>query len=393
MPLENFPTVLSVHFLANYSEIFVFFDRIQFNKISNSKYRVDHLFYQRFVEDLDCIADNVDEAWNRLKRNRVVDLDYVLRWSLTFGAKHGSTCKAANFVLVNELNASMVSTVTFECTTCGRLFQGKTEDPRQEHQIRRSLVVGTLLSGGTHATTGELLAASDVPWISFKTFLKDEEDLDVILEEYHTASTITAIEEEKSMVPSDGELSKTTVFVDGCYGTRSYNNKYRSTSGGAVIIGEKSKKILYGHTKSSYCLRCLLNERRGEPVKHHICYKNFDGPAGRMEPKIIVEGLNYMYELGLKATIIVGDGDCNSFDAAKDGTVYGEEIEKQNCRKHATRNLRKHLTEVCIFFCNEQFRIHYKEPTFVNKLRLHSNVFFEVKYYIMLIRFIYQYKK
>lgn len=288
----------------------------------------------------------MDQAWQRQKRNRIVDVDYLLRWALTFGAKHAASCRDPNFLFVNEFNASMISTITFECTTCGRLFQGKTEDPRQEHHIRRSMVIGTLLSGGSHATTGELLAASDIPWISFKTFLKDEEELDEILDAQVAASTVSAIEEEISMVQTHpGQTPKTTVFVDGCYGTRSYNNKYRSTSGGAVIIGENSKKILYGATKSSYCIRCLINLRRGTD-KEHKCYKNFVGPAGRMESSMIVEGVNKIYQSGLKATIIVGDGDCNSFDAAKDGTPFGDELEKQNCRNHATRNLRKHLMEV-----------------------------------------------
>lgn len=304
------------------------------------------------MQSLDSVANDVDEAWIREKRNRVADIDYILRWALPFGALHGKTCSNPRFVFLKEYNSSMISTITFECLTCSGLFQGKTEDPLQEQQIRRSLVVGSLLSGGTHGTTGELLAAADIPWISFKSFLKDEEELDGILERHVADSTTSAVEEEKSSVLSmSGELPGTTVYVDGCYGTRSYNNKYRSTSGGAVIIGYNSKKILYGATKSSYCLRCLLNKRR-DTDHDHTCSKNFTGPAGRMEPAIIVEGLNHIYRLGLKALVIVGDGDCTSFEAAKDGTPYGDEIEKQNCRNHTTRNLRRHLMEVLTY-------IHY----------------------------------
>lgn len=290
------------------------------------------------------------EGWNHKKGNRIVQLDYVLQWSLQLVSAHSKDCPEPRIRVNDWYDASMNTTVQLECTTCGKLFLRQSEDPMCPNKIRRSLVVGTLTSGGTHSSTGELLAAADIPWICFKSFIKDEENLDQKLEILVQESFEAAVEEEKKHSDAgEDDMPTCTVFVDGCYGTRSYNNKGRSTYAGAVIIGRGSKKILYADTRSSYCLRCLLFDRKGVK-KPHKCFKNFVGPAGRMESAILKDGVLIVYRMGLKIIIFVGDGDCCSFDIVKDSVPFGHEMRRQRCRNHITRSLRRRFEEVRIFF-------------------------------------------
>ncbi len=76
------------------------------------------------------------------------------------------------------------------------------------------------------------------------------------------------------------------------FSKRSYNTNYNANSGCAVIIGLKSKKILYIDIKNKYCSLCC----EGVSLNEHICYKNWSGSSSSMESSIICEGFNYLYD-------------------------------------------------------------------------------------------------
>lgn len=292
---------------------------------------------------------NEIDGWHHIQGNRIVELDYVLQWALQAGSEHSRKCSNPSFRVIRAYDACAITSVIFECVTCGELFRRRTEDPANRNQIRRSLIVGTLISGGTHATTGELLAVCDIPWIAFKTFLNDEEKMDQTIAEEVEISLNQAVKDEIKLSPvaSDGK-AEGTAYVDGCYATRSYGKGFRSTSGGAVIVGHCTKKVLYGATKNIYCLRCSLNKKRDKSAKH-ICHKNFDGNAGQIEPAVTYDGLTILDEAGLRVTKLIADGDCTSSDYAKDHLTFGELIELFRCRNHITRGFRRRIAEVCLF--------------------------------------------
>lgn len=111
------------------------------------------------------------------------------------------------------------------------------------------------------------------------------------------------------------------------------------------MIGGKTKKVVYGNTKNTFCIKCYQDGKAGKSQEHK-CFKNFDGAAGAIEPAILLEGFENIKERGLKGRVVVGDGDSSVFDQLKNHCSYGEELEKANCKNHSIKNLKKHLHTV-----------------------------------------------
>lgn len=110
----------------------------------------------------------------------------------------------------------------------------------------------------------------------------------------------------------------------------------------AVLIGEKTGKVLFGDTLNTFCIQCMINER-DKKDKPHTCYKNYAGTPGSMEPSISVRGVNHLYKAGIKFSTIIGDRDSNVFDAIVDNCPYGEELSKADCVNHTLKNVKKGL--------------------------------------------------
>lgn len=114
------------------------------------------------------------------------------------------------------------------------------------------------------------------------------------------------------------------------------------------MIGEKTGKVLYGDSKNTFCIQCYINEKQNKS-KIHTCYKNFKGTAGAIEATVVCEGINKLYENGLKFSTVIADRDSSVFDELQNNCVYGEELEKADCMNHALKNLKKGLIAVSMF--------------------------------------------
>lgn len=69
----------------------------------------------------------------------------------------------------------------------------------------------------------------------------------------------------------DGCTPKITVVVDGGWSHRSHGHRYSANSGVAVIIGKRTKKLLYLGVRNKLCSTCAFYARKNvEAKKAHL---------------------------------------------------------------------------------------------------------------------------
>lgn len=155
---------------------------------------------------------------------------------------------------------------------------------------------------------------------------------------------------QEKQLPADTPLNL-CVELDGSWGQRSNGHRYNSASGCAAMIVTRSKKVMYIGTKNKRCSSCIRNTARlkaNKRINPHKCYKNYTGASGGMESAIIIEGFQKLYEMGIKFTTVITDGDSTTVSKLKNSSAYGLEIRHQLCCNHTIKNAGKKLREVSI---------------------------------------------
>lgn len=324
------------------------------------------------------------ESSFNVEGRRIVDWNYVCQCLLGAQRAHSKLCPGLLCVL-KENYRSMISVMTFGCDTCDTLFKVRTEKPSEKPQLRRSMVWATLCSGGTFNSTKELLTLCNIPFMPFKTFISDEMDMDIILEETLEKSLVRAIAEEKEATygvqdpdsaPEDPCAPvKLSVALDGSWGARSYGKRFNSASGCGVIIGEKSKKILYAGCRNKRCSVCNRATRlKKQETSSHRCFKNYSGSSGGMEPDIMIEGFQKLMKDGIWLTTITTDGDSTTVAKLKNALKYGPSIQHQLCCNHVTKNCGKKLREV-------SYNLFYIYRVVTRNMKLNSR---QIRYHLAL---------
>lgn len=153
----------------------------------------------------------------------------------------------------------MISTLVLKCLTCDSIITGKTENPDQKHQIRKSAVWGTIAAGETYAHTQEFLAHLDIPFIANNTFNADMQEMNDIVQKAASDSMNQAVEEEKSLTKRyDAKgVAVSRVILDGAWPVRSYGGRYKSRSGGGK---QKQEFFIYvfNFEKSQKCFVIIV---------------------------------------------------------------------------------------------------------------------------------------
>ena len=95
------------------------------------------------------------------------------------------------------------------------------------------------------------------------------------------------------------------------------------------------------------CLSCKAIEKGKRQPGPHLCFKNWNSASTSMESDIIVEGMNYFYEVGkVKCTRLIGDGDANTLSKVREQVPYGMEVEKVECANHTVRRYGRALAKI-----------------------------------------------
>lgn len=109
------------------------------------------------------------------------------------------------------------------------------------------------------------------------------------------ADMLEGINEEKRLAVLAGDVDDDstpwiTVIIDGGWSHRSYGHSYTAKSGVAVIIGKRTKKLLFIGVRQKYCSMCAIADKKEAVAPEHTCYKNWTESSPAMEADIIVEG-------------------------------------------------------------------------------------------------------
>lgn len=300
-------------------------------------------------------CEEKNDNWNDIEGRRIVEFNYVMKCIVRAQAHHSKICNGV-LCLDQEYYQSMISTMWFKCDSCETMFKIRTEEPSQRPKLRKSIVWGTLCSGGTYTQTKQLLSFCDVPFMPVKTFSLDEMEMDTTLQEAVDESTDKAIEVEKATYfeehkfndqnSSPDQIAKIKASLDGSWATRSYGARYSSASGCGVIVGEKTGKIIYVGCRNKRCSVCTRNSRLGNVKGPHKCYRNYVGSSGGMEPDIMIKGFEELERKGVWITTLITDGDSTTVARIKNSIKYGPSIEHQLCCNHICKNMGKKLRDV-----------------------------------------------
>ncbi|KAB0790502.1 hypothetical protein PPYR_04741 [Photinus pyralis] len=126
-----------------------------------------------------------------------------------------------------------------------------------------------------------------------------------------------AANEEKRLAVQDENLDKNgipliTVVADGSWSKRSYHNNYNSLSGAAVIIGFRTKKVLFLGVRNKFCTTCKSPKKIRQLPNHISVTKS--GVALQLEADIIAEAFSKSVEMyGIVYEKLIADGDRNCY--------------------------------------------------------------------------------
>lgn len=136
----------------------------------------------------------------------------------------------------------------------------------------------------------------------------------------------------------DGCTPKITVVVDGGWSHRSHGHRYSANSGVAVIIGKRTKKLLYLGVRNKLCSTCAFYARKNVEAKKHTCYKNWDQSSGAMEADVLVEGFQRSKEMHeVEYRTFIGDGDSSVYHQIQSKVDYGRFVQKHECANHVVK--------------------------------------------------------
>ncbi|CAN7985916.1 unnamed protein product [Ixodes hexagonus] len=214
-----------------------------------------------------------------------------------------SSSVAGKFVYKSERQVGLWSEFKFSCDECHQV-KTVTTDPiveptplkdKSELGVNDSAVWAFTSIGSGYANLDEVLSVLEIPSMSKGAYCRREESLGKRWEELLYDDMVQAGKEEKRLAEEAGHICEDgtpyiTVVVDGGWSHRSHGHRYSANSGLAVIIGARTKKLLYLGVKNKVCSTCDFYSRKEVPAKEHVCYKNWDKSSSAMESEIIVQG-------------------------------------------------------------------------------------------------------
>jgi YqaJ-like viral recombinase domain len=106
----------------------------------------------------------------------------------------------------------------------------------------------------------------------------------------------------------------------------------------AVLIGMRTRKIVFVGSRNKYCYICAVAKKRKVEIPTHKCYKNYEGPPTGMEQDIIIEGINAIHKMhNVSIEEYLGDGDSSVIARIKERCNGGYRVVKVPCKNHAIR--------------------------------------------------------
>lgn len=251
---------------------------------------------------------------------------------------------------IHEIKRGLHSTFEFICTACGK-YERIESSPVNDTSlgVNEAAVLGIRSVGLGRAHIDEFFAHLNIPTMS--NTLYDSNNKIHQKEWWFLAkkSALEALQKEIELAVQNNEVdtagnAKLSVKVDGSWGKRSMGSNMSSLSGCAIIMGMRTRKIIYFDVRNKYCHICKLAEVNKQEVKEHECQKNYSGPSTGMEADIVVAGFVECEKHGARFDKFIADGDSNTYKMINDLRIYKDpdmHVEKYDCCNHVHKNYRK----------------------------------------------------
>ena len=213
-------------------------------------------------------------------------------------------------------------------------------------------VLGQMATGGGASRLQQVMASVGVPSVSKSTFTSTERYITEELQVHLAESMIAAGKEERRLAVENDDyfqgVPAITVIADGGWSKRSHKHSYNAKSGVAVIIGSRTKKLLFLGVRNKYCSTCSIAENAGQEAPAHMCYRNWKGSSPAMESDILVEGFRQAETThGVRYMQLIGDGDSSVLSSIHERVpVWGRYVRKIECVNHALKNYRAKLETI-----------------------------------------------
>lgn len=254
-----------------------------------------------------------------------------------------------------EIKKGLRSIFEFRCENCNVLQRVESSAKNDESMsVNEAAVLGITSTGNGFYHLEELCAHLEIPCMSSKTFDLENKKLQSIWWELAQKQAEEALSNEIRLAIAANEVDSSgnaliRVVCDGSWGKRSYGKGFNSLSGCAVIIGMRTKKVIYFGVKNKYCHTCKISYSKTCPPNEHDCNINYVGPSSCMEAEIIVEGFEACERKGARFHQLVADGDSSTYKEIKERGMYKNPdvtVEKFECVNHLFRNYTKQFLQL-----------------------------------------------
>ncbi|XP_077484482.1 uncharacterized protein LOC144094390 [Amblyomma americanum] len=283
---------------------------------------------------------------------RVVSVDHFVKAVQELG-EHRCPCpNGGRFEYKEERRIGLWSEFKFQCNGCHELRRVATDPVAEPTPLTDKAALGindatvwafTSIGSG-HSHLEEATAVMEIPVMGKGTFLRREEALGKQWKAVLLGQMTEAGKEEKRLAEAagdfceDGCTPKITVVVDGGWSHRSHGHRYCANSGVAIIIGKRTKKLLYLGVRNKLCNTCHFYARKNVEAKKHTCYKNWDQSSGAVEADVLVEGFQRSMEMhGVQYRTFIGDGDSSVYYQIQSKVSYGRFVRKHECANHVVK--------------------------------------------------------
>jgi gas vesicle protein len=277
--------------------------------------------------------------------------------------KHAGECHGQLYIY-KETWIGLQSKLHICCDLCSTTSKISTDSKDQSLPINQAAVWGTMAGGGGYQSLFDTMKIMDIPPMMFRNYKLNELKIHDY-QQYGLLETIKLNGKEELEIAQRDPLTSyhdgipcVAVTCDGGWGKRSYGHSFKSLSGCAVIIGNKTGKILWLGIRNKYCFKCDLHGKALAisgtqctvgPSHSGLCWKNYTGTSTSMETDIIKEGFLKSKEThGLFYNAMLGDQDSSCYPSVKESMDqrFGLHIRKIHCVNHAVRNVTSSLYKI-----------------------------------------------
>ena len=186
---------------------------------------------------------------------------------------------------------------TFSIPSLSRFVDG---DIRKLWTVNVGAVLGQMATGGGASCLQQVMASVGVLSMSNQHLPQWRGIITEGLQVHLSKSMIATSKEEHRLAVENDDyfqgVPAITVIADGGWSKRSHKHSYNAKSGVAVIIGSRTKKLLFLGVRNKYCSTCSIAENAGQEAPAHASYRNWNCSSPTMESDILVEGLRQPME-------------------------------------------------------------------------------------------------